>query len=120
MAEKADKVRPAVFFVTATGREPVRDWLKDLPEEDRKAIGGDIRALELGEPLALPLVKGFGDGLWEVRVRLSSRRIARVFFMLEGSEMVLLHGFIKKSQKTPDKEVKRARQRKRDWEKENE
>jgi phage-related protein len=61
-----------------------------------------------------------GDGLWEVRVRLSSRRIARVFFTLDGSEMVLLHGFMKKSQKTPDKEVKLARQRKRDWEKESE
>jgi phage-related protein len=120
MAERIKKVRPAVFFATATGREPVREWLKELPEEDRRTVGGDIQALEFGEPMELPLVGGFGDGLWEVRVRLSSRRIARVFFTLDGSEMVLLHGFMKKSQKTPDKEVKLARQRKRDWEKESE
>src|SRR3990172_824566 len=116
MAGKVKKVRPAVFFATATGREPVREWLRGLLEEDRKTIGGDIQALEFGEPMGLPLVDGFGDGLWEVRVRLSSRRIARVFFMLDGSEMVLLHGFMKKSQTTPDKEVRLARQRKRDWE----
>ena len=120
MAGSLKKVRPAVFFATATGREPVREWLRGLPDEDRKTIGGDIQALEFGEPLGLPLVDGFGDGLWEVRVRLASRRIARVFFTLQGSEMILLHGYIKKSQKTPDKEVKLARQRKRDWEKENE
>ena len=120
MAGSLKKVRPAVFFATATGREPVREWLRELPEEDRKTIGGDIQALEFGEPLRLPLVNGFGDGLWEVRVRLTSRRIARVFFTVQGPEMVLLHGFLEKSQKTPDKEVKLARQRKRDWEKENE
>jgi phage-related protein len=119
MAEKVPKVRPAVFFATSKGREPVREWLKDLPEEDRKTIGGDIQALEFGEPMELPLVRGFGDGLWELRVRLLSRRIARVFFMLQGSEMVLLHGFIKKTQKTPPKEVRLARRRKRDWEKDN-
>ena len=120
MAERVKKVRPAVFFAAATGREPVREWLRGLPEEDRKTIGGDIQALEFGEPLGLPLVGGFGVGLWEIRVRLASRRIARVFFTLQGSEMVLVHGFIKKSQKTPDKEVRLARQRKRDWEKANE
>ena len=120
MAERVKKVRPAVFFATATGREPVREWLRGLPDEDRKTIGGDIQALEFGERMGLPLVDGFGDGLWEIRVRLASRRIVRVFFTLQGSEMVLLHGFIKKSQKPPDKEVRLARQRKRDWEKENE
>jgi phage-related protein len=116
MTGKPRKVRPAVFFATAAGREPVREWLRGLPDEDRKTIGGDIQALEFGEPMGLPLVGGFGDGLWEVRVRLSSRRIARVFFMLDGPEMVLLHGFMKKSQKTPEKDVRLARQRKRDWE----
>lgn len=93
---------PAVFFRTAGGREPVREWLRGLPLMDRKAIGDDIRAVEFGWPLGMPLVRSLGDGLHEVRTRLPSRRIARViFFVGDRGALVLLHGFIKKTQKLP-------------------
>jgi phage-related protein len=93
---------PAIFFRTAAKREPVRDWLKELPASDRKAIGDDIRAVEFGWPLGMPLVRPLGDGLHEVRTRLPSRRIARViFFVSDRGFLVLLHGFIKKTQKLP-------------------
>lgn len=91
---------PAIFFRTAAGRETVRDWLRTLPVADRKAIGDDIRTVEFGWPLGMPLVRPLGSGLHEIRTRLPSRRIARtIFFVSDRGFLVLLHGFIKKTQK---------------------
>ena len=101
------KILPARFFETGTGRVPVREWLLELPPEDRKIVGDDIRVAEFGWPVGMPLcrsIKGH-KGLWEIRVNLSGGRIARVFFCAREENMVLLHGFIKKSQKTPDHEI---------------
>lgn len=94
---------------------PVRDWLLELTPEDRKAIGDDIRTAEFGWPVGMPLCRSINGvaGLWEVRTRLSDGRIARVFFCAHDGSMVLLHGFIKKSQKTPAKELETAVQRMR-------
>ena len=94
----------ARFFRTANGIEPVRDWLRDLPKEDRTTIGEDIRTVQIGWPLGMPLVRKLEADLWEVRISLANG-IARVFFTLEADAMVLLHGFIKKSQKTPKGEL---------------
>ena len=88
------------FFANSLGSEPVRLWLKGLPATDRKTIGEDIKTVQLGWPLGMPLVRHLGGGLWEVRTRLDNR-IARVLFVLSGSTMVLLHAFIKKQQETP-------------------
>jgi phage-related protein len=92
---------PAAFFALPSGREPVRDWLKDLPDADRKAIGEDIKDVEFSWPIGMPLCRNLGNGLWEVRSDLPLGRIARVIFCVRGGRMVLLHGFIKKTQKTP-------------------
>jgi phage-related protein len=104
------KVLQAAFFVSETGKRPVRDWLMELTPEDRKAIGEDIATLEfcwpIGKPKCSPIVGT--KGLYEVRSNITSGRIARVFFVLVGNQMILLHGFIKKTQKTPDKELKLA------------
>lgn len=104
------KVLQAAFFVSETGKRPVRDWLMELTPEDRKAIGEDIATLEfcwpIGKPKCSPIV-GI-KGLYEVRSNITSGRITRVFFVLVGNQMILLHGFIKKTQKTPDKELKLA------------
>lgn len=88
------------FFRTDAGTEPVRDWLKDLPAINRKTIGEDIKTVQFGWPLGMPLVDHLGADIWEVRVKLGNR-IARILFTLDGPTMVLLHGFIKKQQKTP-------------------
>lgn len=100
----------ARFFRNDAGSEPVRDWLKELPVMDRKAIGKDIKTVQFGWPLGMPLVAHLEAGIWEVRTRLSSR-IARVLFVLDGDTMVLLHGFIKKDQKTPRSELDLAKDR---------
>ncbi len=89
-----------VFYRTTAGREPVREWLKALPADDRKIIGDDLKTAQYGWPLGMPLVRKLETGLWEVRCRLQDR-IARVIFTVDGNTMVLLHGFIKKSRKTP-------------------
>jgi phage-related protein len=89
----------------------VRDWLKSLPAEERKAIGDEIRTVQFGWPIGMPLVRKLETGLWEVRVNLSNR-IGRVLFTVVDQQAVLLHGFIKKSQRTPARELAVARQRK--------
>lgn len=98
------------FFKTANNKQPVRDWLKELPVEDRKIIGNDLKTAQFGWPIGMPLIRKLDTSLWEVRSRLHNR-IARVIFTVEGNNMVLLHGFIKKSQKTPKSDLELAKQR---------
>lgn len=98
------------FFKTANNKQPVRDWLKELPVEDRKIIGNDLKTAQFGWPIGMPLIRKLDADLWEVRSRLHNR-IARVVFTVEGNQMVLLHGFIKKSQKTPQSDLQLAKQR---------
>ena len=66
--------------------------------------------MQFGWPLGMPLVAHLDSGIWEVRTRLSTR-IARVLFVLDEDVMVLLHGFIKKEQKTPKPDLDLAKER---------
>ncbi|MCC6341744.1 MAG: type II toxin-antitoxin system RelE/ParE family toxin [Bryobacterales bacterium] len=102
---------PAVFYRTDHGREPVREWLRGLDPPDRKVIGEDIKDVEISWPLGMPLVRAMGGGLWEVRSSLPRGRIARVLFCVDSENMILLHGFIKKSRKTPRPEIDLALRR---------
>jgi len=104
-----------IFFHNLSGHEPVREWLKAMDKEDRTAIGEDIKLVQFRWPLGMPLVRKLEADLWEVRSHLSDGRIARVFFTVHRTEMVLLHGFIKKSQKTPGDEMALAQGRKNLW-----
>ena len=105
---------PARFYRSDAGREPVREWLKSLAVEDRKVIGEDIKDVEFSWPIGLPLVRSLGKELWEVRSSLPHGRIARVIFCIAEKHVVLLHGFIKKTQKTPQSEIDLALRRKRE------
>jgi phage-related protein len=106
-----DNIRLEVFFFRSDlGSEPVRVWLKSLPFDEKRMIGEDIKTVQFGWPLGMPIVRKLEPGLWEVRSKLADK-IARVFFTVNGSRMVLLHGFIKKSEKTPQDDLKVARQR---------
>lgn len=109
-------VRPlrVVFFKTEAGNEPVREWLKELPKEDCKTIGVDILTVQYAWPVGKPLVDCLGDGIWEVRSRLSNR-IARTLFAVVDEEIVLLHGFIKKQQNTPPDALDLAKKRKKQY-----
>ena len=109
---KAERPLKVVFFQTDMGNEPVREWLKDLSKDDCKAIGTDILTVQYAWPIGKPLVDNLGEGIWEVRSRLDNR-IARTLFAMIDQEMVLLHGFIKKQQKTPADELELAKKRKK-------
>jgi phage-related protein len=105
------RLLPAVFFRTETGREPVREWLKDLPKDERRIIGEDIMTVQFRWPLGMPLVDHLGSGIWEIRSRLVNR-IARTLFFVHQEEIILLHGFIKKTRKTPNEDRALALRRK--------
>jgi phage-related protein len=111
---KAERPLKVVFFKTEAGNEPVREWLKGLSKEDCKVIGTDILTVQYAWPVGKPLVDNLGDGIWEVRSRLDNR-IARTLFAMVDQEMVLLHGFIKKQQKTPHDELELAKKRKKQY-----
>jgi phage-related protein len=95
------------FYRTDADNEPVRDWLKELCRDNKRIIGEDIKTAQLGWPLGMPLIRKIDKNLWEVRSSLPDG-IARVFFTVDGSQMILLHGFIKKSNKTPQNELNTA------------
>ncbi|WP_257169019.1 type II toxin-antitoxin system RelE/ParE family toxin [Bradyrhizobium sp. SRS-191] len=105
---------PAFFYALPSGREPVRDWLKELSMEDRRAIGEDIKDVEFAWPIGLPLCRPLREGLWEVRSNLAQGRTARVIFCEQDGRMILLHAFIKKSQKTPAPDIELAIKRMKD------
>ena len=105
---------PAVFYQLPSGREPVREWLKSLTLEDRKIIGEDVKDVEFSWPIGMPLCRALGKGLWEIRSDLTQGRIARVLFCIQESRMVLLHAFIKKTQKTPAADLELATKRKKE------
>jgi phage-related protein len=99
------------FYKSSTGREPALEWLRSLDREDRRAIGLDLMRVQFGWPIGMPLVRSLGDGLWEIRSRLSSQKIARLILCFHQQTLVVLHGFIKKTQKTPFEELKLAKRR---------
>ena len=98
------------FFKTEINNEPVRDWLQLLSGKDKKRIGEDIKTVQFGWPLGMPLVRHIEGAIWEIRCRVSGG-IARILFVLDGNTMVLIHGFIKKQQKTPKTDLDLAKNR---------
>jgi len=100
----------AIFFETESGNQPVRDFLIECAKEDKKEIGSDIFAVQKGFPLGLPLVEKLDTDLWEIRSHITDG-ICRIFFTVYKETMVLLHCFVKKSQKIPSKEMKTAKER---------
>lgn len=106
---------PVVLHRTRTGGEVVLDWLRGLDQEDRNVIGQDLMRVQFRWPVGMPLCRSLGDGLWEVRTDLAGGRIARLFFCFAQSRLIALHGFVKKSQKTPATELKLERKRMREY-----
>ena len=111
MDEALPQKTTLIFFKAEGGSEPVRDWLKKLPAEDRREMGKDLMRAQWRWPVGMPLCRPMGEGLWEIRTALPSSRIARVLLAVDEGELVALHAFIKKSQKTPPSELAVARKR---------
>ncbi|MCH7942913.1 MAG: type II toxin-antitoxin system RelE/ParE family toxin [Proteobacteria bacterium] len=107
----------AEFYRSVSGKEPVRDWLLKLNRDDRKIIGKDIQKVEFGWPIGMPYSRPLGKGIYEVRSNLSDNRIARIIFCIRNNRMALLHGFVKKTRKTPKSDLDLAIKRKKDVEK---
>lgn len=107
--QKRTKALEVYFYSTASGNEPVKEWLRTLSKEDRRIIGYDIKTVQYGYPIGMPLTRMLQgtNGLEEVRSKLSDG-IARIIFYVENNTIILLHGFIKKTQKTPQKELDTA------------
>ena len=99
-----------VFYKNASGREPVREWLKGLSKNDKKLIGEDIKAVQFGWPIGMPVVRKIEGYLWEIRTSLENR-ISRIIITIQGGRIILLHGFIKKEQKTAKGDLDLARKR---------
>jgi phage-related protein len=108
---------PLVFYRTAAGSEPVREWLLGLEEAERREIGMDLLRAQWRWPVGMPLCRPLGDGLWEVRTDLPTSRTARVLLCLHRQHLVALHGFIKKTRRTPDEDLATARTRRKDLQK---
>jgi phage-related protein len=107
---------PLMFFRTKTGNEPVLAWLKGLPEDERRAIGQDLLRAQWRWPVGMPLCRPMGDGLWEIRTDLPTKRTARVLLCLYRYHLVALHGFIKKTRATPDEDLDLAGRRRKELE----
>jgi phage-related protein len=105
---------PLIFFRTAAGSEPVRDWLKALPVAERHAVGKDLLRAQWRWPVEMPLCRPMGAGLWEIRTALPTRRAARVLLCLYCGHLVALHSFIKKTRATPDEGLALARKRQKE------
>lgn len=99
-----------VFYRTYMGNEPVREWLKDLTRAEKKIIGEDIKTVQFGWPLGMPFIRKLEPNLWEIRSHLQNR-VARILFTIMNDTMILLHGFIKKSQKPPKEDINLAKKR---------
>ena len=99
-----------LFYKTGSGKEPVREWLQSLSNDDKKVIGEDIKTVQFGWTIEMPVVRKLDKDLWEVRSRLD-KRIARVIITVEDNLIILLHGFNKKSQKTPKNDLALAKKR---------
>jgi len=112
---------PLAFWRSATGHEPVREWLKQLSKEDKRTIGRDMAKVQFGWPVGLPLCRPLSGGLWEVRSSLASKREARVLFGFHDGMLIALHAIIKKTPRTPAEDLTLARRRLKDmqaWQKE--
>jgi len=108
---KAPVIIPVQFYRSEAGNEPVREWLRGVEEGDRRAIGTDLRRVQFRWPVGMPLVRNLKDGLWEIRTTLPGQRIARLILCFHDGVLVVLHGFIKKKEKTLPADLALAKHR---------
>ena len=111
-----EKRLTAIFYKTSSGNVPVLEWLRELGKADSLIIGSDLRLVEEGWPIGMPVCRSLGDGLFETRSNLPNGRTARIIFFIKDGKMGILHGFIKKTQQTPQADIELAKKRKKEME----
>jgi phage-related protein len=102
---------PLAFYKSERGSEPVREWLKGLAKDERHAIGRDLLRAQWRWPVGMPLCRPMRGGLWEIRSHLRDGKTARVMICISAGRLVALHGFIKKTQTTPQSDLAIGRRR---------
>jgi phage-related protein len=107
---------PLLFFRSDSGNEPVREWLKGLDEIERREIGRDLLRAQWRWPVGMPLCRPLGNGLWEIRTNLPTKRTARIMISVCRDHLVVLHGFIKKTRSTHREDLAMARKRQKELE----
>lgn len=115
MISKTKPTLKVVFYAESNGNEPVRKWLKSLDDEIRFIIGTDVKKVQFRWPLGLPLVRNLEGKLWEIRSTIPAG-ISRIIFFVFDKKLILLHGFIKKTQKTPSRDLEIAQERLKKYE----
>lgn len=105
MVDARPREIPVRFYRTSAGAEPVLEWLRRLDKEDRRTIGLDLMRVQFGWPIGMPLMRSLKGSLWEVRSTLPSQRIARLIVCFHQNKIVVLHGFIKKTKRTPREDI---------------
>lgn len=117
MAEGSQQEKiPLFFYRSESGTEPVREWLQGLLGAERQAIGSDLLRAQWRWPVGMPLCRPLGNGLWEIRTDLPTKRTARVLICLYRGYLIALHGFIKKTRTTPEDDLVLARRRQKELE----
>ena len=103
------------FYKTKDERSPVEEWLESIPKSAKAKIVRNMFLLEeLGLAVREPYVKPLGDKLYEVRAKDPNGIYRVIYFAYTGKQFVMLHGFTKKTQKTPPKEIEVAKIRMRE------
>jgi len=115
MAESTPHKIELHFYRTESDNEPVREWLKEQDQADRRVIGLDLQPVQYRRPVGMPLCRSMKGGLWEMRTSLPSARISHVMICFHEGSLCALHGFIK-TQATPDADLKLAQKPKKEVE----
>lgn len=107
-----------VFFRTEGGRAPLLEFLDSLDPKLRAKVVRDLSLLEANGPrLGEPFSKSLGDGIFELRSKQASNIVRSLYFFFDGRRIVITHGFLKKTQKTPRGEIDRAKRYRDEWRK---
>jgi phage-related protein len=112
------KIKPTLkvhFYRELNGNEPVRNWLQSLDKPTKIILGEDISKVQFRWPLGMPLVRSLGKGVHELRSHFPNG-IIRILFMVNDKTMILLHGFIKKTEKLPLQDYSIAKERAKKYE----
>ncbi len=104
------------FYKDESGSVPVKEFLDGLDIKMRQKMLRSVNALhDMGTSLRFPLSEPLGDGLFELRAQTNGNITRVIYFFFKGDRAVLTHGFVKKTQKTPAKEIKRAEKIRKDY-----
>lgn len=108
-----------VYFATQSGKEPVKVWIDDQPENQQKLVFAAISFVvqhfpNIPKSNLLRKISGY-ENMWEIRIRLIHKMIARILFCVHDSKIVFLHAFIKKSRRIPKHDLDLAVRRMREY-----